>query len=177
MDGHLIIVEGYDGSGKSSLVDGLRRSLGPQTDVRSIGRKDEPRLKPISELIEDEHSQLERDTEMLLRIALETQRQHLVRRALQVSGVVILDRGMLSLRAWLDYYDIPHGAFEELLNKLQNSVFDANYVFCQADFETCWSRVENAERRGSKKERLGKDRNRTFYDQYNAVVSDFIKRG
>jgi thymidylate kinase len=168
MDNHIVVFEGYDGSGKTSLIKDLRERSADGR-IRVVGRKNEPELRLMSSAIEDESEWLQHDTEILLRFALETGRQHIVRAALSSNELVVLDRGVPSLVSWIDYYQLPRSPFEALERECLKLYHNALLVVCVADFETCWSRIEEKESL-SKKERLGREVNRRFYEQYVANV-------
>jgi thymidylate kinase len=169
MNRQVVIFEGYDGAGKSSLIRAVRDSY-PEKSIRVVGRKTEPELQLISSAIEDESGHLQHDTEIMLRFALETARQHIVRKALAGNDLVMLDRGITSLLSWLDYYDVPQLQYEAFANQQLKHCEGSLLVVCVADFELCWSRIE-AKGLQSKKERLGREVNRRFYDQYVTNVS------
>jgi len=154
----------------------LLNTCGRYSTVTAIGRKDEPQLRPISALIESESAGFGSDTEMLLRISLETQRQHVIRRALDLQGLVLLDRGTISLRSWVDHYGLALNDYQHSLSRLEQLVVTAPHLFCTADFETCWSRIDKPHRVKSKKEKLGKAINREFYRQYNRNARAFSER-
>ena len=86
------IFEGYDGAGKSTLIEKIRIAL-RRRSVRVLGRKAEPELAQISRLIEQPEPPLSHDTEFLLRVALEIERVHLVERSICEADFVFMDRG------------------------------------------------------------------------------------
>lgn len=171
----LVIFEGYDGSGKSTLIQAVQDSC-PAKAVRVINRKDEPALQSISEVIDDDARVLRPDTELLLRIAIETERHDIVISALETHDLVLVDRGILSLRSWVDYYGLPSARYLGLFDDLEKRSEGAVLVVCTADFDTCWSRIESRALR-SRKELQGKERNRLFYKQYFDNVRRFDNNG
>lgn len=167
----LVIFEGYDGAGKSSLIRTVCDSLTVQP-IRIVGRKTEPNLIPISSAIENESGQLRPDAEILLRFALETARQEIVRQAASSGSLIMLDRATPSLLAWIDYYGLQWSQYEALARMQLDFYRNALLVICLADFETCWSRIESKEIH-SKKERLGREINRRYYDLYMANLNRY----
>lgn len=113
---------------------------------------------------------------MLLRLSLEAERQHLIRRALRTHDLVLLDRALISLSSWVDYYELSRIPYDGALNHLETLLVGALHLFCEADFETCWSRIDSPLRVKSKKERLGKETNRGFYGLYHDNATVFTKR-
>lgn len=168
MNDRVVTFEGYDGSGKSTLIEALRDSY-PEKLLRIVGRKTEPELRLISNAIEDA-ALLQPDAEIMLRFALETERQRLVRGALPANDLVILDRGIISVLAWFDYLRVSRQNFDALISASLKQRSNSLLVVCTADFETCWSRIESKPSL-SKKERLGREVNRGYYDQYARNVN------
>lgn len=164
MNDRLIVFEGYDGSGKSSLIREVRDNY-RELPIRIVGRKSEPELQVISAAIEDEKGCIPHDAEILLRFALEAARHEIIRAALLANRVVMLDRGAPSLISWIDYYALPQPRYDALIAECVKHSQGALLIACVADFDTCWSRVA-AKPSLSKKERLGREANRRFYDQY-----------
>ena len=173
MNSKVIIFEGYDGAGKGTLIRKLIDSLSGKS-VRVIGRKNEPRLKPISEIIECANPPFEKQTEVLLRIALEAERLKLVEEYSVCHDFVFLDRGFISAKAWVDYYDLNHSNFVALFQSLERKLEGATLIFCQCDFERCWRRIKRKNEK-SKKELLGKKINADWFFKYRAQFREFRK--
>ena len=174
MNTNIVIVEGYDGSGKGTLIERLRESLGGKR-VRVLGRKTEVELRPISLLIEQTPPTLCKETEILLRIALEFERLELLRRAQSEWDIIMLDRGIISLVSWVDYYDLDSRRYASLFSTLESALDGAKVLICSCDFETCWRRALEKETK-SKKELLGEATNRRYYEKYMRNVELFRNR-
>jgi len=175
LNNNLYIFEGYDGSGKSTLISKVTAVLHNKT-VRVIGRKNEPRLAAISQLIEDPQHPTSEDAEMRLRIALETERLHLISRLRSKFDFVFLDRGPISLRAWVSYYNLDLPKYSLLLEGIEKALQGATMFLCRSDFETCWNRIERKENK-SKKELMGKQTNWQWYNKYVSACETFQNEG
>ena len=170
-----VTFEGYDGSGKSSLIDAVRNLLAP-TEVRVVGRKKEPELLGISGVLESEDRRLDPAVEMLLRIALEMERQRVIDRALLEFDLVLCDRGSASVRSWLDYLHVAGERYESLLRDLVDYHHDSLTIVCSADFDTCWRRISNRPDK-SWKERQGVDENRRYFAAYHDNIRRLADSG
>lgn len=170
MNENLLILEGYDGSGKSTLAKEIAAALSSRGKrVRIMGRKNEPALIPISNLIENTVPPLLPESEILLRAALEFERLRLVEKASERFDMIILDRGPLSAKAWVRYFDLNPRVFSPAFVHIEQALKNSITVFCSCSFETCWARIQEKPQK-SKKELLGKELNREWYDRYMCTV-------
>jgi thymidylate kinase len=176
MNRNLYIFEGYDGSGKGTLISELAQFLrSTNKTYRIVGRKDEEALKPISLVIEDPGRGLSHRTEMLLRIALEVERLRLITQYQGQHDCLILDRGPLSLQAWIRNYDLDPAPFLALLEYVDEALAGSVIFYCDCDFERCWTRIgEKATK--SWKESLGKAANAEWHKKYHSVRESFSKK-
>lgn len=174
MNSNLIIFEGYDGAGKSTLIEQLVMRLESKA-VRIVGRKSEPRLKLISRAIERPPQPLVPDAEVLLRVALEYERMQLVSECRAQFEWILLDRGPISLMAWADYYNLDFSRYAGVFQFVTRALEGATVIVCRCDFERCWRRILRKGER-SKKELMGKRINRLWYDKYYARVEAFRSR-
>jgi len=170
------VFEGYDGSGKTTLMRAAASSTSTHQGVVCIGRKTEPVLADISSAIEKPEGRLVPEAEFLLRVALEVERWGLVRETAAQGNLVFCDRGVISLLAWPDYLGIGVGHLAALVDRLIQDRCDTLNFVCLADFETCWARIE-ARGEMSAKERRGKDANRRFFDSYLKSVDRAASAG
>jgi len=113
---------------------------------------------------------------MLLRIAVEIERTRIICRTLETGAVVVADRGVTSMRAWFDYLAVARQPFEPLLDELDGFYQGALTVVCSADFDTCWTR-STARGAQSRKDRLGPDLNRRYFEQYQGNVAALLTSG
>ena len=171
--GQLLVIEGYDGSGKSTLIEALHRRL-PSRSIRVIGRKSEPELRDIAAILERDDIRPDPRAEMHLRIAVEVERMALVTRALASHEVVVCDRGVISLVAWFGYLNVLQESFAPSINEIKHHYREAITLICQADFDTCWSRSSRRPAQ-SRKDRLGKEVNRGYFVQYDAAVHSHLE--
>lgn len=166
--GRFVVLEGYDGAGKSTVINELGSRL-PSRSIRVVGRKAEPSLIDIATVLEREATRPDPRSEMLLRIAVEVERTEVVSDALVGHDIVVCDRGMMSLVSWFDYLGVEREPFEPLIAGLNDYHRNAVTVVCVADFETCWARSSlRAEK--SRKDRLGKTTNRRYFEMYESNV-------
>src|SRR5260221_1515290 len=161
MNKNVFIFEGYDGAGKSTLIKGFIESLGNKT-CRIVGRKSEPTLKGISSAIEDSVNALENRVEVFLRAALEIERLNLVKHSQKKFDFVVLDRGVISARSWVDYYNLNHSDYSKMFKIVERALEGATIIFCRCSFEKCWRRIKDKNEK-SKKELLGKTTNSLWY--------------
>ncbi|MER5486659.1 AAA family ATPase [Streptomyces sp. NPDC002812] len=166
--GCFVTFEGYDGAGKSSLISSVREIL-KHKSIRVVGRKTEPELVDISRVLEREDLRHHGNVEVLLRIALEIEREGIVDRSRLNNDITFCDRGVISLISWFDYLGVPREPCERLLNGLMDYHSNALTVVCAADFDTCWKRISSRSEQ-SRKEKLGKDVNSEYFAMYEANV-------
>lgn len=167
--------EGYDGSGKSTLIDQIHAAWSSPTPLRVVGRKNEPQLRGISRAIETDDLRHSPEVEMMLRIALEKERGHIVRTAVTSGALVVCDRGIVSLVSWFDYLDVDRAPYRSIVSPIEDRYRDAVTIVCSADFDTCWSRIEDRPERSSK-ELLGPDANRLFFSQYQSNLDYYASK-
>lgn len=173
---NFVVFEGYDGSGKSSLIDAVRATS--ERKVRVIGRKAEPELVDIARILEREDVRPSPHVEMLLRIAVEAEREDIVARSLLSEDLVICDRGIVSLVSWFDYLGVSREPYNAALETLLDQHRRAVTIVCTADFDTCWERSSSRPAsKQSRKDRLGKDVNRRYFAQYEANVRRYADSG
>lgn len=166
--GRFVVLEGYDGAGKTTLINELGSRL-PSRSIRVVGRKAEPSLVEIATVLERAATRPDPRSEMLLRIAVEVERTEVVSDALVGHDIVVCDRGMMSLVSWFDYLGVEREPFEPLIAGLSDYHRNAVTVVCVADFETCWAR-SSLRTEKSRKDRLGKTTNRRYFEMYESNV-------
>lgn len=170
----IYIFEGYDGAGKSTLINKVKAAL-TSTSVRVVGRKNEPELMQISGLIEQPEPPISHDAEFLLRLALETERVQLVNRWGHEVDFVFMDRGPISLEAWISYYDLERARYAFLLDQIEMSLGGATIVLCLCQFDICWKRICEKTAQ-SAKELQGEKINRQWYYKYMQTAEAFERR-
>ncbi|MFE4577936.1 AAA family ATPase [Streptomyces chartreusis] len=173
--GGFVTFEGYDGAGKSSLINGVREMLADRS-IRVVGRKTEPELVDISRVLEREDLRHHGSVEMLLRIALEIEREGIITRSRLNNDMTVCDRGVISLISWFDYLGVPREPCQRLLQGLMDYHSNALTFVCAADFDTCWNRISSRGEQ-SRKERLGEDVNAKYFAMYEANVLRYTETG
>lgn len=171
-----VVFEGYDGAGKSTLIENIR--ISSSCDVRVVGRKLEPELVAFSEILERDDLRPSLVSEMLLRIVVELERMLIVERARGTGSLVVCDRGVVSAASWFDYLGVDRRPFSPMLRTLVDQSRHAVTIVCDADFETCWERSSSRpDSSQSRKDRLGKDVNRQYYSQYERNIREYADEG
>jgi|ERR1051326_831435 thymidylate kinase len=170
----LYIFEGYDGAGKSTLIRKIRGLLA-NTSVRVVGRKSEPELMQISNIIERPEPPLSHGADLLLRLALEIERVELVHRCQREADLVFMDRGPISLEAWVSYYNLDRVKYGLIFDQIESSLNGATIFLCTCSFETCWKRICEKPNK-SNKELLGEAINGEWYQRYMRAAEAFKTR-
>lgn len=170
-----VVFEGYDGSGKSTLINAVLSELSGRS-MRVVGRKKEPELVDISKILERDDLRPDPNVEMLLRIASEVERQKIITKSLSCHDVVLCDRGIISMVSWFDYLGVSREPYEPLLERLRGYHQNALTIVCVADFDTCWKR-SSIRPEQSRKDRLGVDVNRRYFSLYEANVQAHADSG
>lgn len=170
-----VTFEGYDGAGKTTLIEAVRESMGTSR-TRVIGRKNESELQSISGVIENSYPRPHPEVEVLLRMGLEMERQRIVAQALPRHDLVVCDRGVISLGSWFDYLDVSREPFEPLMKQISEYYRNSVMIVCTADFDTCWSRVADRPN-PSPKEQLGVDTNRRYFAMYESNIAACVQAG
>lgn len=170
-----VTFEGYDGAGKSSLIGAVRAMLCSES-IRVVGRKTEPELVGISSVLESEDLRHHANVEVLLRVALEIEREYIITQSRLNHDMTFCDRGVISMISWFDYLGAPREPCEPLLRGLMDYHRNALTVVCTADFDTCWKRISNRPEK-SRKEKLGKDVNSKYFTLYEENVRRYTDTG
>lgn len=171
-----IVVEGYDGSGKSTLLEGIRAGL-PDRTFSLVGRKAGPRLADLAAVLEADERHAP-ESEMLVRLAVEFERTHLIEAAREEGDRVACDRGIVSAVSWFDYLGVARSPFSGLVDDLEDYHRAALTLVCRADFDTCWERSsQRPPEAQSRKDRLGRAVNARYFEQYDANVVAYAASG
>lgn len=174
---NVILFEGYDGSGKSTLITAFRE-MNANKRITVVGRKDEPSLRELSLLIERGSPRLSNQAEILARFALEFERMQLIKSASGDNDLVLVDRTFLSVRSWSNYYGVNGPQYDILANEMIAALSGATLVVCHCPFAVCWHRIE-ARPIKSRKEAMGVDENVHFYRMFyeNCLVYERSQNG
>jgi thymidylate kinase len=139
----VLAIEGADGSGKSSLATFLMKLCRQRgLPFTLVGRREStasPLVGKLSRLLQEEAPDLTPPGALLVRLAREYQRAKLA--AAVPSGLVVLDRFVLSVLALVRLNGLDVGAFHNLLKDVTARAHLHATVFVQCPPEVAWQRV------------------------------------
>lgn len=172
----IVVIEGYDGSGKTTLARGLQgyfndRGMSCLTVGRTLSSSSK-QVDALTRIILDSDGGIDRLTvcgDMYVRLARTYERVELVRQA--DSDVVLLDR----------YIPYDMSRLPSVVLKENVHLFEAASATLPVDlvvhltgrFETLWSRVLSRPETMSAKERLGEEANRAGFLRLESVFRDY----
>ena len=169
----VLLFEGYDGSGKTTLISNFKQHLVIEgSTFYEVDRQANKVIALLTSLIRDKDILPTDRSEILLRFAREFERLEVAKAQSIKHDFIILDRSILSAMSWISYYKNDYNLFRPLIETLIADLDGAVLVYCYTTFELSWSRVSN---RGelSKKELKGQDINRAMYDNLRQNYLDF----
>ncbi len=171
----ILIFEGYDGSGKTTLIKNLELFLiqkGKKCIL--IGRDYDKGIKNITNIIQDKESPIGPITEILLRLARENQRVETLKQVADQYDYILLDRGIISAVSWIYYYSQVIDKFRNIIKDIVSSIGNCYIIYCYLPFEETWKRINNrVDQALSKKEQKGKDENKKMFDALHQTFIDF----
>lgn len=174
----IVAVEGYDGSGKSTITAALVAGLqGHGRTVATVGRRGPdatPALESLTNLIlrTDGHVEhLDPDAEAHIRLARACQRIAIARAS--TADVVILDRWLGSDLGQLG--DATRAEYSDDYSSLASAVDISLYL--EGPFDVLWSRVSSRPQEMSPKERLGEEVNRGLHDRFLSGMALYERLG
>lgn len=174
MSRKILLFEGYDGSGKTTLIENFEKFLREKgLTCLLVGRDYNSPINTITEIIKDKESEINPTSEILLRLARETERVKILNQELANYNYIILDRSIVSAISWVKFYEQTFNKYSEIVSEIVNLIGNCHLVYCYLPFEDTWTRVNSrtAEKPLSKKEEKGKETNKKMF---NALRETFL---
>lgn len=171
----VILFEGYDGSGKTTLIKNFEKFLIENGKTcLLVGRDYNNPIKSITKIIQDKDSEICPVTEILLRLARENERTKVLNQELHKYDYVILDRSIVSATSWINFYSKPFDKFTNIITELVDSIGSCYLVYCYLSFEDTWTRVNSRQDKTlSKKEEKGKEANQKMFEALRKTFIEF----
>jgi thymidylate kinase len=171
----ILAFEGTDGAGKSTLV-GTTKDRCEQFGRRftAVGRREasaSPAVGRLSKVLHEDTFTMLPHADVFVRIAREYHRAALA--AAVPSGVVVLDRFVLSILALARYYGHDVGAIESILKDIAARAHLFATVLVQCPFELAASRVQERDK-GSMLRNFGDDR---VHRRLGELIQEDFRRG
>lgn len=163
MKNEIILMEGFDGAGKSTLIKNFQQFLSSERlSSLVIDQKNTRVISNINHAMKDETTEIAPAIEILLRFAREHERMKILKENRSEYDYLILDRGILSAISWIYYYNQSYEKYRQISEEILNELGQIKLIYCFAHFEDCWKRVIS---RGNltKKEQKGEEINRRMY--------------
>ena len=171
--GKIILFEGYDGAGKTTLISLFKRHLSSK-DLSSlvIDNTGNRVTANIDFAIRDGVLEIAPATEILLRLAREYERMEILRENKAKYDYIVFDRGILSLISWIRYHNQPYAKYKAFVEDILREMAPCYLIDCYLDFNESWSRVLS---RGSltKKESSGRKINNKIFSAQRETFSNF----
>jgi len=164
MKSNVLLFEGYDGSGKTTLIQNFQKYIAEKGHSSLIiGRDFNKVIKNITFAIKDKETEITPRTEILLRFAREYERIKILRDNISKYNYLILDRSIISTISWIYYYNCSFEDFRCLATSISEEIGICKLIYCHLPFQTSWNRITS---RGSlsKKELMGEKVNKMMYD-------------
>jgi thymidylate kinase len=159
-----IVVEGTDGTGKTTLCNNICLWLQEQGQKATVVDKNNPELASVLSPILKKSTQYNMDitTYALLRSCREYHKT-----SFEFDGICIHDRSFISLRNVFEMYDVPIHLFEPIIQTIETNLAMSPIIFCDPGYEVARDRVELRAKIGEKtmgyRESLGQEYNERVY--------------
>lgn len=169
----VLLFEGSDGAGKTTLIDNFTSYLNRSGKTfLLVGRDYNKPINTITQIIQDKELEVNSTSEILLRLARESERIKVVNQELNNYDYIILDRSFVSATSWIKYYNLSSITYSNIVSELVNSIGSCNLVYCFLSFEESWARTNSrTDKALSKKEEKGKQENEKIF---NALREAFL---
>ncbi|MBU4350990.1 AAA family ATPase [Candidatus Parcubacteria bacterium] len=171
--GKIILFEGYDGAGKTTLISLFKRHLSSKGLSSLVIDNTGNRVTAnIDFAIRDGVLEIAPATEILLRLARECERIKTLKTEITKYNYIILDRGIVSLISWIHYYNLPYEKYKLHIEEIIEEMSPCYLVDCYLNYDESWNRVLS---RGnlSKKESRGKEINNRAFTVQREIFSHF----
>ena len=117
MKSKILLFEGYDGSGKSTLIDNYVNFLKRNgKSVFLVGRDLNTGINYLTKIIRDKDLIIDPTTEILVRLARENERIAILKEERFRHDYIIFDRSLLSAISWIKYYHQSFSKYEPLIS-------------------------------------------------------------
>lgn len=168
----LLLFEGTDGSGKTTLINSLISHLNNGENSCQIICKDD--IEPAKEITQIyQKRQVDELTEIYLRIAREFAKIEAID---YTKDFVIVDRAIVSLVSTIQIYNFATNEFKQAIEQIVNGYSNFYTIFCIPPFEVARKRIEKrviTEGKSlSKKELKGFEYNRKIYEMLESLAQD-----
>lgn len=160
----LILFEGTDGSGKTTLINNFKDYLNKRNKTcQIIDKSTIATAKSITSVYNN--AELHKLTEIYLRVAREFAKINAID---ETCDYVIIDRALISLISTINIYDFKTEEFDSVISKLIENYGFYSTVFCCPPFEIARKRIEEralkTKKPLSKKEQKGFEYNKKIYE-------------
>lgn len=176
MTNKILLFEGYDGSGKTTLIENFEKFLKENGKTcLLVGRDYNRPINSITEIIKDKESDINPTSEILLRLARETERVKILNQHLTNYDYIILDRSVVSATSWVKFYEQTPDKYSEIVSEIVKLIGACHLVYCYLPFEETWTRVNSRtdEKPLSRKEEKGKETNAKMFEALRQTFLDF----
>ncbi len=175
MTNKILLFEGYDGSGKTTLIENFEKFLKEKGKTcLLVGRDYNRPINTITEIIKDKESEINPTSEILLRLARETERVKILNQNLDNYDYIILDRSVVSATSWVKFYNQTADKYTDIVSEIVNAIGSCHLVYCFLPFEDTWERVNSRpDKPLSKKEEKGKETNAKMFEALRQTFLDF----
>lgn len=175
MNNKILLFEGYDGSGKTTLIENFEKFLvGRKMSSLLVSRDFNKQINAITEIIKDKESQINSSTEIHLRYAREIERVEVIKQNLAKFDFIILDRSVVSATSWIQFYNQDKNKYTDTISEIVTTIGECHLIYCYLPFEDTWNRVNSRQDKAlSKKEEQGKETNLKLFEALRQTFLDF----
>lgn len=175
MSAKILLFEGYDGSGKTTLIENFGKFLDSKgSSSLLIGRDYNDDIAILTKVITNKESNLHFSSEILIRLAREIERVKVLVKNLNQYDYIILDRSIVSALSWVKFHKEDHNKYWLITHNILEMLGDCYLIYCYLNFEDTWLRVNSRlDKPLSKKEEKGKDENQLLFDSLRQTYLDF----
>lgn len=176
MEAKVVLFEGFDGAGKTTLIEDLAAHLEKQgVSVLVIGEEVSKSIANITSAMKYPDIDVTSSAEILLRLAREVERTKLLNENRARYDFILIDRGLPSLLSWIAYYNESPAKYEGLVADLREGLGPCYFVYCRLDFDSSWTRIlaRGHVRPLSRREAKGREVNRSFWSIQQEAFANF----
>ena len=164
METKVVLVEGFCGSGKTTLTESLAAYLATQAfAVLVIGEEASKSVANVTAILRDPDINITPATEILLRLAREFERMKLLNGSRGRYNYILIDGGLPSLLSRIAYYNGTTTNYDALVAELRDRLGSYYLVNCRLDFDRCWTRILACGNYRNLNKEAGPEANRSFW--------------